>query len=89
MVAFDAVVGNPPFIRYQRFSGAARRRALERCRDHGVKLPELCSSWAPFVVHSAAMVKPSGRLAMVVPMEIAHAAYARPFSLTFAGRLGS
>ena len=28
---FTAVVGNPPFIRYQRFSGRARRRALEFC----------------------------------------------------------
>lgn len=74
----DAVVGNPPFIRYQRFRGEARRRALDRCRSWGVSLPELCSSWAPFVVHSVAMLRPGGRLAMVLPMEAAHAKYARP-----------
>jgi predicted RNA methylase len=74
----DAVVGNPPFIRYQRFGGEVRRLALARSAAQGVRLPELCSSWAPFLVHSAAMLRPGGRLAMVVPMEIAHARYAQP-----------
>lgn len=74
---FGAAVGNPPFIRYQRFFGDARRLALARCAAQGIRLPELCSSWAPFLVHSAAMLRPGGRLAMVVPMELAHAAYAR------------
>src|SRR5947209_9941564 len=75
---FDAVVGNPPFIRYQRFSGADRRKALSRAAEHGVTLSQLTSSWAPFIVHSAAMLKRGGRLAMVVPYEIVHARYAKP-----------
>lgn len=74
----DAVVGNPPFIRYQRFTGDSRQRALERAAQHGVRLSALSSSWAPFLVHSVGMVKSGGRLAMVIPMEIAYAAYARP-----------
>ena len=74
----DAVIGNPPFIRYQRFSGSQRQRALQRAAEQGVRLSELCSSWAPFLVHSTAFVKRGGRLAMVLPMEVAHAAYARP-----------
>jgi adenine-specific DNA methylase len=74
----DAVIGNPPFVRYQRFTGAARRIGLSRSLAHGVRLPELCSSWAPFIVHCIAMLKSGGRLAMVLPMEAAHAKYARP-----------
>jgi len=74
----DVVVGNPPFIRYQRFSGEVRRLALRRVAEEGVRLTELTSSWAPFVVHSVAMLRQGGRLALVVPMEIGHAAYARP-----------
>jgi adenine-specific DNA-methyltransferase len=74
----DAIVGNPPFIRYQRFSGDARKRALRRAADEGLKLSELSSSWAPFLVHSIAMLKRGGRLAMVIPVEIGHAAYALP-----------
>lgn len=42
----DAVVGNPPFIRYQRFNGASRANALKVCRQVGVNLPRLSSSWA-------------------------------------------
>ncbi len=35
---FDAVIGNPPFIRYQSFVGASREKALFRCARAGVKL---------------------------------------------------
>jgi len=78
MPSVDAVIGNPPFIRYQRFSGDTRKRALNRAEQQGVHLNALSSSWAPFLIHSVAMLKQGGRLAMVVPMEIAHAAYALP-----------
>ena len=76
--AVDAVIGNPPFIRYQRFSGEARSQALARSASRGVRLTELCSSWAPFLIHSIAMLRAGGRLAMVLPMEVGHAKYARP-----------
>jgi adenine-specific DNA-methyltransferase len=74
----DAIVGNPPFIRYQRFSGEVRNRAIHRAADQGVRLTELASSWAAFVIHSTAFLKMGGRLGMVLPMEIAHASYALP-----------
>jgi adenine-specific DNA-methyltransferase len=74
----DVAIGNPPFIRYQRFTGEMRKRALARCMDQGVRLPELCSSWAPFLVHTMAMLRLGGRLAMVLPMEVGHAQYAQP-----------
>jgi adenine-specific DNA-methyltransferase len=73
-----AVVGNPPFIRYQRFNGNARKLALRRALSQGVRLSGLSSSWAPFLVHATSMVEPGGRLAMVLPFELAHAGYARP-----------
>lgn len=74
----DAVVGNPPFIRFQSFNGAARNQALKRAEAQGVKLSRLTSIWTPFLIHSCAMVRPGGRLAMVIPAELGHAAYARP-----------
>lgn len=75
---FEAVVGNPPFIRYQGFAGNMRNRALELANSFGARLPELTSSWAPFVAASAMLLKPDGRLAFVVPAEIGHASYAVP-----------
>ena len=75
---FNAVVGNPPFIRYQRFSGAQRAVALRRALEAGVRLSALTSSWAPFIAHATTFLKPHGRLAMVAPAELCHATYARP-----------
>ena len=73
----DAVVGNPPYIRYQSFAGEARTLALRRARDRGVLLTRLSSSWAPFVVHATAFLRPGGRLALVLPEELIHASYAK------------
>jgi len=74
----DVVVGNPPFIRYQKFKGVTRARAQDRARAQGVKLSDLTSSWAPFLVHCIALLKHGGRLAMVIPAELGHASYAAP-----------
>jgi len=74
----DAVVGNPPFVRYHRFTGDARTRALGRAHGEGVALSSLTSSWAPFLVHAVSFLKHGGRLALVVPAELCHAGYARP-----------
>lgn len=74
----DAIVGNPPFVRYQRFSGEQRKLALMRASSQGVELSELASSWAAFLIHAVSMIKPGGRLAMVVPFELCQAFYARP-----------
>jgi adenine-specific DNA-methyltransferase len=74
---FNAVIGNPPFIRYQRFNGSSRSSALARAEEAGVRLPRLSSSWAPFLVHAASFLSEGGRLGMVVPAELGHAQYAR------------
>ena len=74
----DAVIGNPPYIRYQDFAGGARLEALERAAHAGVRLTRLASSWAHFVVHASAFVKPGGRLALILPAELIHTSYASP-----------
>jgi tRNA1(Val) A37 N6-methylase TrmN6 len=75
---FDCAAGNPPFIRYQRFAGEDREKALSLCRRLGARFTALSSSWAPFLVATASLLKPGGRLAFVVPAEIGHAPYAVP-----------
>ncbi len=75
---YDCVVGNPPFIRYQRFSGEGRKKALQCAAALGVPLPALSSSWAPFLVKSASHLVQGGRLAMVAPLELGHASYGQP-----------
>jgi hypothetical protein len=75
---FECAAGNPPFIRYQSFKGEVRRRALELCARAGANFTGLASSWAPFLVATAALLKQGGRMAFVVPAEIGHAPYAAP-----------
>jgi adenine-specific DNA-methyltransferase len=73
----DAVVGNPPYIRYQSFNASAVR-ARELSVAAGVKMSKLASSWAPFVIHATSFLATGGRLAQVLPAELLHAQYARP-----------
>lgn len=75
---FECAAGNPPFIRYQSFKGETRTRALELCRRLGADFSGLSSSWAPFLVATAGLLKPGGRMSFVVPAEIGHAPYAAP-----------
>ena len=74
----DTVIGNPPYIRYQSFTGLSRGEALTRATDAGVNLTRLASSWAHFVAHAVTFLKPKGRLALILPAELVHAAYAAP-----------
>jgi adenine-specific DNA methylase len=73
---FDAVVGNPPYVRYQDFNGRSRTRGLEAALAQGVRFNLLANSWAPFVIHAAQFVKPTGRLGLVLPAELLSVKYA-------------
>lgn len=73
---YDAVVGNPPYVRYQDFAGESRARARQAALRAGVTLSNLASSWAAFTVHSALHLKPGGRLGLVLPAELLSVNYA-------------
>lgn len=75
---FECAAGNPPFIRYQLFSGVVRKRALALCARLGAKFSGLASSWPLFLVATAHLIRPGGRMAFVVPAEIGHAPYSAP-----------
>ena len=75
---FECAAGNPPFIRYQTFNGEVRDRALRLCKSRGAEFSGLTSSWAPFLVTAASLLKPGGRMAFVIPAEVGHAPYSAP-----------
>ena len=78
---FDAVVGNPPFIRYQQHIGQARHASALAALRQGVRLSGLASSWAALLIHAGAFLEPEGRLAMVLPAELLTVGYAEPVRL--------
>lgn len=73
---YSAVIGNPPYIRYQDFSGESRVRSRAAALGAGVSLTALASSWAAFTVHSALFLKPGGRMGLVLPAELLSVNYA-------------
>jgi len=73
---FDAVVGNPPFIRYQHFSEEQRNIAIQIMQTSGLRPNRLMNSWVPFLVGATRLLSEHGRLAMVVPAELLQVNYA-------------
>lgn len=73
---FSAVVGNPPFVRYQDWAGEARTRSRAAALTAGVNLTQLSSSWAAFAVHSAMFLANGGRMGLVLPAELLSVNYA-------------
>ena len=74
--SFDAVIGNPPFIRYQNFPEEHRARAFQIMRSAGLHPNRLTNAWVPFLVTSALLLGGQGRLAMVIPAELFQVGYA-------------
>jgi adenine-specific DNA-methyltransferase len=85
----DAVIGNPPFVRYQLHAGDARKRSAQAALRQGVRLSGLASSWAALVVHACAFLKPEGRLAIVLPAELLTVHYAEPIRRWLRHRFGA
>jgi len=82
---FDAVVGNPPFIRYQYLPPEFQERSEEVFAILGCKFTKHTNAWVPFVLASLALLRPGGRLAMIIPSEIIHVAHAQPLR-SYVGR---
>jgi len=73
---FDVVVGNPPFIRFQHFDADSRDRAFDHLRRHGYRPTKLANAWSAFVQLSIEVLRPGGRMAMVIPAELLQVKYA-------------
>ena len=75
--SYDAIVGNPPFIRYQDFKEEYREVAFELMRSFGFNPNRLTNIWIPFLVVCCHLLADEGRLAMVIPAELFQVNYAR------------
>lgn len=73
---FDAVLGNPPFIRYQSYPEEVREPAFDLMRSWGLAPNRLTNAWVPFVALGTRALREGGRLALVLPAEILQVSYA-------------
>lgn len=83
---YDAIVGNPPFIRYQDFEEEYRAKAFELMRQYGFSPNRLTNIWLPFLIVCCHLLTDNGRIGMVIPAElfqVKYAAEARKFLTKF------
>lgn len=73
---YDAIVGNPPFIRYQDFEEEYRSVAFDLMRGYGFAPNRLTNIWLPFLVVCCHLLSDRGRLGMVIPAELFQVKYA-------------
>ncbi len=85
---FDAVIGNPPFIRYQSFPEPHRSRAMDIMKEQGLSPNRLTNIWVPFVVAAASALKEGGRMALVLPAELLQVSYAAQLRSFLTDRFG-
>ncbi|MEQ9196777.1 MAG: N-6 DNA methylase [Parvibaculum sp.] len=73
---FDIVLGNPPYLPYQKIDPAVRDIALQKLEEIGLNLDLRSSTWAYFVGQSLRFLKKGGRVAWVLPGSFLQANYA-------------
>jgi adenine-specific DNA methylase len=75
---FDAIIGNPPYIRHHRLREILAERGRKSARRLGIELNGRSDAWAYFCAHLTSFLSEEGRLALVLPGSILHADYAEP-----------
>ena len=73
---WDAVAGNPPYIRFGNWASEQREPALELMRHSGLRPTRLTNAWVPFVVASTLLTRDGGRVGLVLPAELLQVTYA-------------
>lgn len=75
-VKYDAVVGNPPYIRYQYLEPIDQVLSEKIFARHNLPFTKHTNAWVPFIIAGVDLLTPGGRLAMVVPSELLHVLHA-------------
>jgi adenine-specific DNA methylase len=86
---FDAVVGNPPFVRYQ-FVESRQRELFERqVQRLGIELRGVSNLWIPFAILSLSRLRVGGAFALVLPSEFVSTVSAGVFRTFLVRNFGS
>ena len=73
---WDAILGNPPYIRYQYFEKEQRDLAEQLFKRAGVPFSKRTNAWASLVLACVLHLKPGGSLALVLPAELLYIQHA-------------
>ena len=67
---YDAVVGNPPFVRYQFIPQEERSQLAALLSQGGKDLHGVSNLWIPFTLISLELLRDQGAFALVLPSEL-------------------
>jgi adenine-specific DNA-methyltransferase len=73
---WDAILGNPPYIRYQYFEKDQRELAEQLFKRARIHFSKRTNAWASLVLACVMHLKPGGSLALVLPAELLHIQHA-------------
>ncbi|URZ03040.1 Modification methylase Eco57IB [Clostridium felsineum] len=73
---FQAIVGNPPYIRYQYLSQQQREEQSNILIRNNMRSNKLINAWVSFVVACAEILDDNGKMGFVIPAELLQVAYA-------------
>ena len=73
---FQAIVGNPPYIRYQYLSELQREEQNQILIRNQMRSNKLINAWVSFVVACVQMLDDNSRLGLVIPAELLQVSYA-------------
>lgn len=73
---YQAIIGNPPYIRYQYLSELQREEQSNILIGNGMKSNKLINAWVSFVVACVDMLDNGGKIGLVIPAELLQVAYA-------------
>ncbi|MEB7660080.1 class I SAM-dependent methyltransferase [Staphylococcus xylosus] len=74
---FDAVIGNPPYIRYQYLTSEQREFQSDILKSNGLKPNKLINAWVAFTIASLELIREGGKFAFVLPTDILQVTYAK------------
>ena len=80
----DAVIGNPPYVRYSRLDKAGKKSVHDWEVKYKTRLSRLASLWAYFTYHALNFIKEGGRMAWVLPVSLMTSRYAEEIRIIFA-----
>lgn len=74
---YDAILSNPPYIRYQYLNPEQREIQSQILRKNGLRPNKLINSWVPFVIAGLSMLNENGRIGLVIPTDFLQVTYAK------------
>lgn len=74
---YDAVIGNPPFVRYQYLENEIKEAAQSLYVLLEKSFTKHTNLWVAFLMSSFELLNPGGRIGFVIPEEIVSVLYAR------------